>query len=95
MKPISPNLYWLDEGQEVVYAKDQPEYLPLPAHRMPDGLVITCWKLSWRERVLVLFGKHIFLKQLTFNTPLQPLRLTVDVPSELKRPMIPLSSCDG
>lgn len=34
------------KGQNIVFAKDQPEYQPLPALRMPDGEVITCWGLS-------------------------------------------------
>lgn len=61
-------------GSNVVYAKNQPEYMPLPARRMPDGTVTTCWALSWRERCAVLFRGCFFLDVLTFNSPLQPLR---------------------
>jgi hypothetical protein len=38
--------------QNCVYAKDQPEYLPLPVHRTEDGMVISCWALTWRGRFL-------------------------------------------
>lgn len=36
-------------GVNVVFAKDQPEYVPLPAMKVPDdpqGLIITKWELS-------------------------------------------------
>lgn len=63
------------EQSNVVYAKDQPEYLPLPAHRSEDGCVSTCWRLSWCERLRLLLSGKIFLSVLTFNKPLQPLKL--------------------
>lgn len=36
-------------GVNVVFAKDQPEYMPLPAMKIPNdpqGLIITKWQLS-------------------------------------------------
>ena len=69
--------------QSVVYAKDQPEYLPLPAHRFkddPQGRIACCWKLSWRERFSVLFKGCLWHQILTFNAPLQPQKLTVEKP---------------
>ena len=30
----------------VVYGENQDEYLPLPAHKTEEGIVITCWELS-------------------------------------------------
>jgi hypothetical protein len=74
MNPIS------FKGCNVVYAKDQPEYLPLPVRRFEDGEIITCWKLSIRERIKVLFTSKIWLSVLTFNHPLQPLLPSVDKP---------------
>lgn len=70
--------------QTVVYAKDQPEYNPLPAHRFADdpaGRIACCWKLDWRERLAVLFSGEIWHQILTFNQPLQPQLLTVEKPS--------------
>jgi len=40
MKPIE------FQEQNVVYAKDQPEYLPLPGLKNELGDLITCWELS-------------------------------------------------
>jgi hypothetical protein len=64
----------------VEYAKDQPEYLTLPAHRQPDGTVTTRWKLTWIERLRVAFGGSIWLQVLTFNRALQPVMLTAECP---------------
>ena len=64
-------------GCNCVYAKDQPEYIPLPAHKSKEGEVTTCWKLSLKERLTVLFKGKLYLSVLTFNKPLQPLKLTV------------------
>jgi len=64
----------------MVLAKDQPEYLPLPVFRAPDGLVVSCYRLTWRERLKLLFTGRFWLQQLTFNQPLQPQCPTVDYP---------------
>jgi len=66
--------------QNCVYAKDQPEYLPLPVHKTPDGMVISCWALTWRERLKVAFTGRMWWSVLTFNHPLQPQLPSVDRP---------------
>jgi hypothetical protein len=64
-----------------VFAKDQPEYLPLPAYReSANGMVTTCWELTWKERFAMLFGGKLWLQQLTFNKPLQPQRPSIVKP---------------
>lgn len=70
------------EEQTVIYAKDQPEYLPLPAHQFKDpaGTIAFCWKLSWKERLKVLFSGVIWHRVLTFNQPLQPQILEAEKP---------------
>jgi hypothetical protein len=62
------------------FAKNQPEYLPLPAYKSPDGEVISCWGLTLKERVKVLFAGKLWLRILTFNNPLQPQRPSIDSP---------------
>lgn len=66
----------------VTYAKNQPEYLPLPVLRSPQGTVTSRWHMTWRERLAALFIGDVYLTQLTFNTPLQPVRLQVAVPTD-------------
>lgn len=65
------------EGSNTVFAKDQPPYRPLPAHRSATGRVTSCWALNWRERVALLLTGRLWLAQLTFGQPLQPLLPTV------------------
>jgi hypothetical protein len=62
--------------QNIVFAKDQPEYNQLPAYRNENGEVLVCWKLTLRERLRVLLGGRIWHRMLTFNQPLQPQYLT-------------------
>lgn len=66
--------------QNVVFAENQPQYQPLPAHRTEDGEVISCWKLTWRERITLLLTGRLWLRQLTFNLPLQPQLPTAERP---------------
>ena len=82
MKPVSPVYEDAEElwgVKEVTYAKDQPEYLQLPALKFLDGLVVSRWKLSFIERLAVLLTGNIFLGVLTFNQDLQPVRLSTNV----------------
>lgn len=60
--------------QNIVFAKDQPEYVPLPAFKFPGekGEVISCWKLSLRERFRILWTGKLWVELLTFNNPLTP-----------------------
>jgi hypothetical protein len=70
--------------QTVVFAKDQPEYLPLPAHRFandPKGRITCCWRMTWRERFRVLCTGVVWHEILTFGKPLQPQRLSVLKPN--------------
>ncbi len=77
LTPVDPEIELLEA---VTYAKDQPQYLPLPARRTPDGEVVTCWKLNWRARLSVLFGSNFYITILTFNRPLTPFRVAVEKP---------------
>jgi len=62
----------------VVYAENQPEYIPLPAHKSKSGVVTSCWKFTWWERIRLLFGARIYWSQMTFNQPLQPVQPGLD-----------------
>ena len=74
MKPIS------FREQSCVIAENQEEYLSLPAWKSEDGVVISCWELSFIERIKLLFTGLLWLKILTFNKPLQPQRPLIDYP---------------
>lgn len=82
MKPISPVAYDPETRwgvSEITFAKDQTEYLPLPALKFQDGLVVTRWSLSFWERVNVLLGGSVYLGLLTYGRPLQPIKISTSV----------------
>jgi len=73
--PIAPGL----DLPVTVFAKDQPEYLQLPAFVSGD-VVITRWQLSWMERWRIFFAGSLWLNVLTFGKALQPVRLDTVCP---------------
>lgn len=80
MKPIE------FPGHNVVYAKDQPEYLPLPVYKPegdPTGEVYQCWELSPEDLENINKTGKVWVCQLTFNGPLQPLRVMAFKPEEI------------
>ena len=69
--PIAPG----QEHREVIYAKDQPEYIPLRTLR-GDAIgcpVVSRWSPTAEQRKALAEGKDIFLELLTFRQPLQPI----------------------
>lgn len=69
-------------GSNAIFAKDQPEYLPLSAHIDSSGIVTTCWVLGWAERFRVLMFGRLWNQQMTFNKPLQPQKPSIECPLE-------------
>lgn len=75
MTPVEPRPR---EGAEaVVFAKDQPEYIPLPANVTPDGLVMTEWEPTATELAHLCAGARVRLWVWTAGHPLQPVALDV------------------
>lgn len=61
-----------------VVGAGQPEYLPLHAF-VDDRVTVTCYKLSFRERLNILFIGRLWLGQMNFGSPLQPQLPTTNV----------------
>jgi len=77
MKPIT------FKEQNVTFAKDQPQYLPLPAYKVPNdinGHLVCYWRLTFLERLQLIFTGKIWHSVLTFNASLQPQSLSVEKP---------------
>lgn len=77
MKPI------FFKGTNTVFARNQPPYIPLPAHRDgrdPWGRMTTCWQLTMAERVTLLFTGRLWSQLATFQNPPQPQKLSVEPP---------------
>lgn len=70
--------------QTLVIAKDQPEYLPIPAHfDREQGVMTFCWRLTWRERLTLLLTGRLWHQVLTIGS-IQPVMLNVESPFEVK-----------
>ena len=78
--PASPDVAEFPE-QTLVFAKGQPEYLPLPAHRDSMGRVTFCWKLNFGARLKLLFTGKLWHQVLTFNDRLQPQLMLLTKPA--------------
>lgn len=67
------------ESEEVVYAKNQPEYLPLRSlvSSGPRGGVISRWTFTPEQRNAIFHGADVFLEISTGHKPLQPIRMMV------------------
>lgn len=63
------------EKREVVYAKDQPEYIPLRtlASNNRERRVISRWTPTKEQREAIANEADIYLTLLTFGSPLQPI----------------------
>jgi len=73
------------DEQNTVFAKDQPEYTPLPAHKTEGGEVVSKWFLSPEEIREISVTGVLWLRVWTFNRPLQPVHLSTKSPWEEER----------
>ena len=54
-------------------SEDKPEVLDLPCWRNPAAdLTVSCWRLTWRERLAALFGGRIWLSVYGAHPPVLP-----------------------
>ena len=59
MNPVTPDPQ--DGTNPITFAKNQPEYIPLPALVDQQGTVITEWELTEEEQERIFQGGHIRL----------------------------------
>lgn len=77
MKPVK------FKGHNAVLAGNQPQYIPLPVNIECDGRgsMVSCYKLSWKDRIKLLITGRIFFRQVTFDRgfhPIQPMTVWKD-----------------
>ncbi len=70
MKPIK------FKEQNIVFAETQDQYGNLPAYKDDDGVIVSCWNLTFIERLRVLFSGKLWLGLWSFNKPLTPSFMT-------------------
>ena len=72
--------------QTKIIAENQDEYISMPVHHVLNddggetGHLICCWKLSFLERIKILFCGKVWHQMLTFGEPIQPQKLTIEKP---------------
>lgn len=79
MKPVSPVI----PGQnydEIVIAKDQPEYMPLPVIVFQGGVILSRWHMDDAERVAVAATGELYICLLTFGREMPDVKFQVDNP---------------
>lgn len=58
------------------------EVSPLPAHQTQDGRVVSCWKLTFTDKMKVLLLGKVWIQTLTYGQPLQPVSASIETPFE-------------
>ncbi len=73
MKPVK------FKHHNAVYATSQAQYRELPAIKFDalQGEVVACWKLSFIERLALLFTGKVWVKLLTFGNKLTPHQISI------------------
>ncbi len=78
--------------QNLVFAKDQPEYQPLPVfynRESANGEVISAWKLSEEELKQINETGVIWFNMYTFHKPPMPIYLTTKKEEVINDDVIP------
>jgi hypothetical protein len=62
-------------GTNVLLGKGQPQYQALPAHcdHSTERVMTTCWELSEVELAQIKLTGRLWIQQLTFGRPFQPM----------------------
>jgi hypothetical protein len=84
MKAVRPRVPGF-ENAEIVLAKDQPEYVQLPALPIDVGGargMLTRWELTAEERAEIAAGGDLWLSQMTFGHAFHPVLLATVCPIE-------------
>lgn len=68
------------EKQNQIIAKDQPQYMPLPAYVQKNGIITCCAEITLEESVFIRKNKRVTLAFAHFERPPQPVRLHVVEP---------------
>lgn len=81
MTPVSPVM---PGSEEIELAKNQPEYIPLPAVYldMKCRPMVTRWRFTDEERAAIANGADLVAQQLTWWQKFQPINYQVVMPNE-------------
>lgn len=77
MKAVSPVIKGYEQD-EILLAKDQPEYEPLPVLEIgPEPRLMSRWEFTPYERDLISSGASLFYQQMTFGHRFHPVSFAV------------------
>lgn len=65
--------------RNAMVAENQDEYRTLPSYQNGTENV-SCWRLSFRERLYLLFNGVLWIRQMNFGGSVQPILPQVDDP---------------
>ena len=69
------------EKFEIVYAKNQPEYIPLPTLAGGHGQsAVSRWTFTDDQRQAIADGADVYLEVFHFHQPLAPVRVAIGKP---------------
>ena len=84
VSPVIPGMNFT----EIIIAKDQQQYNPLPAIKLDGGVLLTRWHLSDEERKTVAETGDIYVFLMTGGEPVLPIDLVVEKPELEVQPAI-------
>lgn len=90
MEPVQPVVPGNEEF-EVVYAKNDPDYLPLPVLRTEHAM-LSRWRLTDEERAYIAAGGDLFICVLHFGEKLQPIMPIAKSAEEAVKIMVEVES---
>lgn len=79
MKPVSPVIPG-GNFTEIVIAKNQPEYMPLPVIPFTNGAILSRWSLDEAERKAIKVSGEVFIYLMTFGKEKPECSFQVDNP---------------
>ena len=80
MEPVSPVMPHLPDAPETIIAKDQKPYRPLAVYRANE-YALSRWRMSWKERLCVLWTGNVYLWVMTdWRKPFPPVMLQTEEP---------------
>ena len=90
MEPVQPVVPGNEEF-EVVYAKNDPTYPPLPVLRTEHAM-LSRWRLTDEERAYIAAGGDLFICVLHFGDKLQPIMPIAKSAEEAVKIMVEVES---
>ncbi len=74
------------KGSNQMFGLKSEVFPHMPAYQSKDGNVVTCWKMSFAQKMLILFTGKVWVYTVTQNANLQYFKLTPTRPFQRVKP---------